>query len=374
MRLFTILVLLGAPLIAGSGCQRNETPASAMVEGSLRLGAVLGEPDAQGYAQAESVVPFVFPRDHGPHPSFRSEWWYLTANVHNQRGDEFGVQFTVFRQALAAAAEPANPWQTNQVYLAHAAVTGVLEQRHWHEERLARGHPGLAGVTAEPFRVWVDGWELAGRDGRFDAQRLTVKADAFAVDLQLDALKEPVLQGDRGLSAKGPEQASYYYSVPRLRASGTLRIGTDEHQVSGQAWIDREWSTSVLSAGQVGWDWFALHLDDSWEVMAYQLRRADGSRDRYDHAVLIDPSGAKQAFGVDDFELEPEIFWEDVDGVAWPLQWRLTMPDHQLRIRAAVPDQRMETSVSYWEGLVGVFDLTGRRVGRGYMELTGYEE
>jgi predicted secreted hydrolase len=373
MRIVTLPALLLTLLIVAPGCQPDEPAGGAMGEGTLRLGAVLGETDAQGFARAGAVVPFAFPGDHGPHPRFRSEWWYLTANVQNEFGAEFGVQFTVFRQALAPGPGPANPWLSNQVFLAHAAVTGVLEQGHWHEERVARGHPGVAGATAEPFRVWVDGWELAGRNGGFDEQRLSVKADAFAVDLQLDALKRPVLQGDRGLSAKGPEQASYYYSVPRLSARGTLRIGEVEHQVSGRAWIDREWSTSALSSGQVGWDWFALHLDDSWEIMVYQLRRADGSRDRYDHAVLIDPYGAKHPLGADDFELEPEIFWQDDDGVAWPLQWRLKALDRELRIRAAVPDQRMETSVSYWEGLVGVFDMAGRRTGRGYMELTGYE-
>ena len=135
----------------------------------------------------------------------------------------------------------------------------------------------------------------------------------------------------------------------------------------------RSSTTSALSPGQVGWDWFALHLDDSWDVMVYQLRRGDGSRDRYDHAVLVDPYGDKHPLAAGDFELFPEIFWEDDDGIAWPLQWRLKTVDRELRIRAAVPDQRMETSVAYWEGLVGVFDMAGRRVGRGYMELTGYE-
>jgi predicted secreted hydrolase len=212
MRNLSLPALLMSLLIL-AGCQPDKPADGAMGEGTLRLGALLGKTDAQGFARAASVVPFAFPRDHGPHPRFRSEWWYLTANVQNEFGAEFGLQFTVFRQALAPESKPANPWLSNQVFLAHAAVTGVLEQRHWHEERVARGHPGVAGATAEPFRVWVDGWELAGRHGGFDEQRLQVKADAFAVDLQLDALKPPVLQGDRGLSAKGPEQASYYYSV-----------------------------------------------------------------------------------------------------------------------------------------------------------------
>jgi len=341
--------------------------------GQLRLGALLGDTGDAGYARADRVRPFEFPLDHGPHPRFRSEWWYLTVMLKNEFGAEFGVQFTVFRQALSPAAEPDNPWRTPQVYMAHAAVTAVREQRHWSAQRLARAHPRLAGATAAPLRLWVDGWQLRSRDGSFAHQRLEVAADAFEVALDIDVVKAPVLEGDHGRSAKGPDQASYYYSVPRLTARGTLRIGEVVHQVHGSAWIDHEWSTSMLSAGQVGWDWFALQLDDATELMVFRLRRADGRRDRYDQGMRVNAAGAGTTLGVADFELDPEIYWRDEHGVSWPLQWRLQLPDRVLRIRAAVPDQRMDTVLVYWEGLVGVFTESGERIGRGYMELTGYD-
>ncbi|MDH3643821.1 MAG: carotenoid 1,2-hydratase, partial [Gammaproteobacteria bacterium] len=321
---------------------------------------------------ADAVRDFSFPADHGPHQGFRSEWWYLTVMLSNDLGAEFGVQFTVFRQALEPASQSANPWRTPQVFMAHAALTAVREQRHWEAQRLARGHPRLAGASGAPFRVWVDGWELRGREGDFARQRLEVAADEFRVALDLDVVKAPVLQGDRGLSAKGPDQASYYYSVPRLSATGTIWVGEVAHQVEGSAWLDREWSTSVLSGEQVGWDWFALQLEDATEFMAFRLRRADGARDPYDHGLFVDAAGATETLGFEDFLLEPEIYWHDDQGVGWPLQWRLTVGDRLLRVRAAVPDQRMDTSIVYWEGLVGVFDDSGRRLGRGYMELTGY--
>ena len=346
----------------------------------LRLGAVLGDRglddrglgDQEGFERAEQIRPFVFPADHGPHERFRSEWWYLTAQLANEFGAEFGVQFTVFRQSLGAGQESDNPWRTPQVYMAHAAVTAVREQRHWEAQRLARGHPRLAGASPVPFRVWVDGWTLAGRDGHFAEQRLTVTTDDFRLALDFDVVKAPVLQGDRGLSAKGPGQASYYYSVPRLNAHGSLWIGEVAHQVHGSAWLDREWSTSVLSTAQVGWDWFALQLDDATELMAFRLRRDDGIRDPYDHGLRVDAAGVGTPLKVADFELVPEIYWTDDRGVSWPLQWRLVLADRVLRIRAAVPDQRMDTAIVYWEGLVGVFEESGRRVGQGYMELTGY--
>lgn len=347
-------------------------PRDSAMAGQLRLGAVLGGENSEGFDRAVEVRTFVFPADHGPHDRFRTEWWYLTVMLTNEFGAEFGVQFTVFRQALKAQAQTDNPWQTPQLYMAHAAVTAVREQRHWEAQRLTRAHPRLAGATAAPFRIWVDGWELRGRNGAFAAQRLEIITEAFQVALDLDVDKAPVLQGDRGLSAKGPGQASYYYSVPRLAATGTLRIGEVVHQVRGSAWLDREWSTSVLSSDQLGWAWFALQLDDATELMAFRLRRDDGARDPYDQGLFVDAAGVGQPLKVEDFELEPEIYWTDERGVSWPLQWRLTLGERLLRIRAVVADQRMDTAIVYWEGLVGVFDQSGKRIGKGYMELTGY--
>ncbi len=342
------------------------------VVGQLRLGAVLGEAELDGYAYADTVQPIELSRDLGAHPAFRSEWWYLTVMLADAAGREFGVQFTVFRQALWPGAEPANAWRTGQAYLAHLAVTDDAGGRHRELERLARGHPQLAGVSTEPFAVWVEDWRLAAAaDGGFE---LSARGPDLAVALTLAPVKPVVLQGDRGLSRKGPGQASYYYSFTRIDAAGAITMAGHRNVVQGSAWLDREWSTSVLSAGQVGWDWFALQLDDGSDIMAFQLRRRDGTRDPHDHGVLVDPAGAATVLKPAEFTLEPLERWRDDDGVAWPVAWRVDLPGRSLRVVAALPDQRMDTTIVYWEGLVHVYDAAGGRIGRGYMELTGYAD
>jgi len=343
----------------------------------LGLDAVLGGTGAAGFARADRVRSFEFPADHGPHEAYRSEWWYLTLNLLDAEDRPFGVQFTAFRQALVPGPAAANPWASGQMYLAHFAVTDVARCQHRAAERLARGHPRLAGARAEPFAVWVDGWRLDDPDGGFEALRLIARDGDLAVDLALTPLKGPVLQGDRGLSAKGPEQASYYYSFSRLGVRGTVRSHGMTHRVEGRGWFDREWSTSVLSAGQVGWDWFGLHLDDGADLMAFRLRRADGVRDPYDHGAWIAADGSATALAPGRFELVPLRFWQDERGVRWPVEWRVTVdgPEgaRELRVVAALEDQRMDTLLTYWEGLVRVLDPDGRPIGAGYMELTGYE-
>lgn len=343
----------------------------------LRLGNVLGSTGGAGFATADAPRPFVFPDDHGPHPRFRSEWWYVTASLEGPDGAAYGVQFTVFRQALRPQPVFASPWDATQLFLGHLALTDVAAATHRQAERLSRAHPRLAGAAPDPFRAWVDGWQLAAASRGFDALRLQAATDAFAVDLELEPLKPVVLQGDRGLSAKGPGQASYYYSLPRLAVAGQLRNGADTVPVTGTAWLDREWSTSVLGADQQGWDWFALQFDSGEELMVFQLRRASGLRDPYDQGVWVAEDGGTRALRTQDFSLQPLRHWEDDTGVSWPVAWRLNVmgPDgpRELTVQAAVDDQRMETLVTYWEGLVRVFDETGARIGTGYMELTGYE-
>jgi predicted secreted hydrolase len=190
-------------------------------------------------------------------------------------------------------------------------------------------------------------------------------------------LKPVVLQGNRGLSAKGPGQASYYYTLPRLAVSGEVRSEGLTVPVSGSAWLDREWSTSVLSDDQQGWDWFALQFDSGEELMVFQLRRESGLRDPYDQGLWVAADGTSRQLRTQDFQLEPRRYWQDADGTAWPVAWQLHVmgPEgpRQLWVEAAVDDQRMETLLIYWEGLVRVFDETGARIGTGYMELTGHE-
>lgn len=344
------------------------------------LRSILGsaDGDAAGFARADRIREFVFPGDHGPHPSYRSEWWYLTAVVSTAASEarEFGVQFTLFRQGLdARSGETPAPnhgpeaWRTGQGYMAHVALTDIAARRHLAAERFSRGHPELAGARAEAFRVHLDDWQLASTGDAFSPLRLTVNTADFSADLLLTATRPATLQGDRGLSRKGPDNASYYYSVPRIEARGELVVSGSRHQVSGLAWIDREWSTSVLGDAYQGWDWFALHLDDGRDLMLYQLRRIDGQPDAFNAGSLGDGK-VSRTLTADDFSLTPIEHWR-----SWPVAWKLVIrgdEPQQYIVRAAIKDQVMDTAVRYWEGVVHVEDDNGRRRGAGYMELTGY--
>lgn len=381
---------LAATLLAGC-----VPPAPEADRAGLRLGAVLGAGahDA-GFAKAEMPRAFAFPADHGAHPAFRSEWWYLTAALESG-GRAFGVQFTVFRQALFPGGPAQDPWRNGQAWLGHLALTDVAAGRHRHAQRLARGHPALAGAeagvasdaalaeagAARPgpappgaFSLWLEGWRLEGRQltQRDGLWRLDAAAEDFSISLRLAQTKPIVLQGDRGLSVKGPGQASYYYSIPRLRAEGQLQIDGATHAATGLAWLDREWSTSMLSEQQLGWDWFALMLDSGEDLMAFRMRRSDGRRDPWDRAARIDQAGAVRHLQPEDFRLAPLGWWRDERGAAWPVRWSLQIEQAHWQIVAAIEDQRMDALLTYWEGLVEVRDEAGRRLGRGYMELTGY--
>jgi predicted secreted hydrolase len=344
---------------------------------ALGLESVLGDAGEARFERAEELRPFVFPADHGPHERFRSEWWYLTATLRDRTGARFGVQFTVFRQATTAAAPDANPWTPVQVYLAHFAVTDVAAGRHREAERLARGHPAVAGARAAPFAAWVDGWSISADDLELRSLRLNAASDGMAVELALRPVKPIVLQGDQGLSEKGPGQASYYYSWPRLDVRGELTLGDVRHAVEGRAWFDREWSTSVLGPAQVGWDWFGLQLDSGEDLMAFRLRRKDGARDPFDHGTWIDAAGKATPLDARAFELTPVRTWRDEHGVVWPVEWTVRVLSsggtRTFRVVAELDDQRMDTLLTYWEGVVRIVDESGRRLGAGYMELTGYE-
>lgn len=372
----------------GGGDRGDEAGAHGDALGDgLSLVETLGGLDTAGYERAFEVRDFVFPDDHGPHPRFRTEWWYVTGNLTAESGRAFGFQFTIFRSALAPTA-PGGPsaWATNQAYMGHFAVTDVSGGAFHAAELFARGSGGLAGARAAPFRVWIEDWSLgvAGGGGPQDEafpMRLTAEAPEMAVDLVLEAGKPRVLQGDRGLSQKGPEagNASYYYAHTRMPSRGEVVFEGETYRVSGLAWMDREWSTSALSAGQMGWDWFALQLDDGWELMVYQLRRDDGTADPLSDGVLIDPEGRRipLEWG-SEISVTPTGTWSSpVDGAEYPSGWRIRVPerDWDLSVEPVVLDQELRLAFRYWEGAVRV-EGSGEGgdpvTGRGYVELTGY--
>jgi predicted secreted hydrolase len=373
-------------------CQQQATPPPSAVSLSGVLGSGAGAPVPDGYARAYAPRPFVLPADHGPHPAFRNEWWYLTGNLlakcdtpaDGQLARQaaacrrFGFQITFFRARLTPQpVKGASRWRSDTVWMGHFALTDVSSRQHRASERFARDALGLAGAAKAPIRIWLHDWELR-RDSESTEERwrLVVRDDKAALDLQLQARKPVVLQGTDGLSQKSaaPGNASYYYSLTRMRARGTVRFDNDSEGVVGSAWFDREWSTSALGPEQVGWDWFALQLDDGRELMYYRMRRRDGKPSRFSRGVLVGVAGDAQHFGAERLRHTVLQRWTARDGTAYPSKWRLQLPGQlDLRIVPVVADQEMRLSFRYWEGAVDVLSAEGKRIGWGYVELTGYD-
>ena len=371
--------LLLALLAISCGDRSREPSASLSVAGALRGGS------DQGYARATELRTFSFPEDHGPHPEFRTEWWYYTGNLATAEGRRFGFQLTFFRSALAPEMpERGSAWATRQAWLAHFALSDVQGERFHSFERWSRGAVGLAGIQAAPFRVWVEDWSAqasAGDNGPVFPMRLRAAEGEVALDLRLEQGKPPVLQGERGLSRKSsePGNASYYYSLTRMPASGTIRVGGESFTVQGSVWMDREWSTSSLGEGQVGWDWFALQLSDGADLMLYQLRDAQARPDPSSSGSIAGPDGRSRTLGLRDFSLEPLATWESPDsGARYPARWRVRVPSEglDLTVTPLLADQELDVSFRYWEGAVAIEgSRQGRPVrGHGYVELTGYDE
>lgn len=375
------LLLVG---LGGAAYAVSRPPEEAGVRAEVRVAEALGG-NAAGFARATEPRDFAFPADHGPHPEYRTEWWYYTGNLEGKDGRHFGFQLTFFRTALARqATERESSWGTNQVYMAHFALTDVAGRQFHAFERFSREAQGLAGAQAEPFRVWLEDWSASAEPagGPASVTRLRAREDTVAIDLLLggDANGKPLaLQGDRGLSQKGPEpgNASYYYSATRLPARGTVTIANDTYEVTGLSWLDREWSTSALREGLVGWDWFALQLDDGREIMLYRLRRKDGSTDPFSGGVIVAADGATEALSATDFTLRETGRWQSPhSGITYPSGWQISVPkgDLELNVEPYLADQELNLTVRYWEGAVRIEGTGGQGpvTGSGYVELTGY--
>lgn len=386
MIVLTVLIISTATWIVSAPRQQS-APAIA---GSPRLAELLSD-DVAGFPVATEGREFAFPRDHGPHPEYRNEWWYVTGNLESAAGRRFGYELTLFRFALMPASqqlpERASAWRTSQVYIAHFAVTDRETRQFRVAQRFARGSLGLAGATSQPFRIWLGDWSITGlrssprAPGEFEfglPWRLQAGDDEMAVTLTLVPRKAPVLNGVDGFSQKAATagNASYYYSVTRLETEGTIRIRDDETAVRGESWLDREWGSSALADEQQGWDWFALQLSDGSDLMFYKLRRNDGTRDVHSAGTLTLADGSSIPLASDDLTIDVRGSWDSPLGGRYPAAWRLTAPRLELTldVNPIVDAQELETAVRYWEGAV---DASGSRgsipvSGRGYVELTGY--
>jgi predicted secreted hydrolase len=329
-----------------------------------------------GFARALTVRKFTFPYDSGPHPEFQNEWWYYTGNLEDETGRRFGYQITIFRRALTPdlpdAPQRTSKWASRQVYMGHFAVTDVANGNFYTFERFSRAAAGLSGASARPFRVWLEDWEIKEKN---NVVRIDASQGEVALSLSLIPEKPIVLNGDRGLSQKGPGQgnASYYYSQTRIATNGAITLAAEKFKVKGLSWLDREWSTSALSNYQAGWDWFSLQLSDGREIMLYQMRKKDGTPDRFSSGTLIDKSGNPRRLYADDFTIEVLNRWKSAhSGILYPMGWRLTvLPAHlTLTVTPLLKDQEHKGGLVYWEGTASV---KGEGVsGYGYVELVGY--
>ena len=335
----------------------------------------------QPWREAAPGYQFAFPRDHASHPDYKIEWWYYTGNLSTASGRRFGYQVTFFRVGVDAA--PVNPsrWAIRDIHMAHLAVSDPEGTRYRFDERLSRGGPGLSGAATDTYQVWNEDW-TAGLDAQ-GRHVVTASSATAAVQLTLDEGKRPAVNGVNGISQKGarPGNASHYYSVTRMPTRGTLVVDGERFEVTGESWMDHEFGTSFLEPEQQGWDWLSLQLDDNRELMLYQLRRADGSRDPRSSGTIVDARGGTTHLTAADFTLAPVSTTVTAPSGAWyPVTWTIGVPREQLTLTVTTPlaNQELATAgagIAYWEGMVQVAGTArGRPVtGRGYLEMTGYK-
>ncbi len=363
----------------------------ALIAGILIMSASSGHlaaGETPGFLQVTGPCRFEFPRDHAPHPGFRTEWWYYTGNLKSETGRQFGYQLTFFRYQLTpfgGAARWPNPpsaWRSRHIYTAHAAVSDISAKRHLQAERSGRQALGIAGWVqwGADVTLYHRGWSAVIFP---NAHRITAQDDDFGFELDLIPSKPPARHGIDGYSRKGatPERASCYYSFSRLETTGTITLGGKTIPVKGASWMDHEFSTAPLEPGTVGWDWFSIQLADKTEVMVFLLRAENGDITPASSGSYIDASGALRHLERSYFEVRVLDTWKSAkSGAVYPRRWRMGVPllGIDIEISSNLSDQEMRTSEStgvvYWEGSVSAKGTKGGSPiqGQGYVELTGY--
>lgn len=357
---------------------------------ALGLGALALWP---GTAPGLPARPLQFPRDHGSHPDLHTEWWYLTGHV-QAAGRLWGFQVTFFRSRVDATQGLQSAFAAKQLLFAHAALTDINGQRLHHDQRIARAGFGVAQASEADTAVKLRDWSLvrtalpshtAPTGSRYVAR---IEGDGFGLDLRCETAQPPLLQGRQGLSRKGPEpsQASYYYSQPQLAVSGAIVLNgrrmaiesrdAESGTFTNRAWLDHEWSDALMHPEAVGWDWIGMNLEDGSALTAFQLRRADGSA-LWAGGSLRTRGGVLRVFAADEVRFEPEGFWTSPHTqTRYPTRWRVHTPAGSFNVQALLDDQELDsrssTGAVYWEGLSELRNAQGQRVGRGYLEMTGY--
>ena len=346
----------------------------------LALGCVL-HASAADWRLALPGWQYAFPRDHHLHADFKTEWWYFTGRLTDEKGNAFGYQLTFFRQGLRppdVRGGTTSRFIVDDLKFAHFAISDIRGQQFHFQQKLSRGAFEEAGFDAARRLAWIDDWSLdLAPDGTF---ALRANDGSTSLQLHLESAKPFVVHGEKGISqkAEGAGHASHYFSATRLATSGTLSLGGRNLAVRGESWLDREWASNQLTANQVGWNWFSLQFGDGTELMLYQMRTRDGGLDPNSSGTYVASDGATQHLRRDDYQLTPTKFWTSkATGGRYPISWQLTVPKLNLQSQISTPLETQELvlhPVAYWEGLV---DVQGKSAGatvrgHGYMELTGY--
>jgi len=378
----TILSLLVLLLAGCTGQSTRQFASASVVEA---IGGGNGSSQDQNFAHATAPRPFTFPRDHGPHPEYRTEWWYYTGNLQDDQGKQYGYQLTFFRSGLTEQM-PArqSDLATNQFYMAHFAVTSQPANEHLSFERYSRGAAGLAGATGDPsYQVWLEDWVVKQTgDGVYTLQATAQdKSGPVTLAFTLHETRPPVLHGNAGLSQKGPEtgNANYYYSLVNLETTGQLTFAGKSVAIKGLSWMDHEFGTSSLGGDITGWDWFSAQLDNGAVLMFGTFHDAKGEGRYVYEGSLVFPDNRKVRLTQGDFVVKTLDHWKSpTTGITYPSGWQVNFPKYNLtmEIQPLVQDQEMKVRFIYYEGATTIkATMNGATVnGRGYVELTGYGE
>ncbi len=315
-----------------------------------------------------------FPRDEGSHPEFRTEWWYVTGWLNTSGGKQLGFQITFFRTRPELTDDNPSAFTPRQILVAHAALSDPAHGRLLHDQRVARAGFNLAGADEGRTRVWLYDWMLTQEN---NAYRARIATGDFSFDFALSATQPPLLQGDRGLSRKGPRpgSASYYYSLPQLAVSGTLARSGKTLPVTGSAWLDHEWSSNYMDREAVGWDWIGINFADGGALMAFRMRDPQGGK-FWAGGGYRSPQGVTRILAVEDVDFTPRREWRSPrTGATYPVSWRIKAGAQDIDIEPLMDDQendtRLSTGTIYWEGAVRALQH-GKPTGLGYLEMTGY--